>query len=132
MSRRQYILGIPSVNANVMRIIADAPAGTRVEIKEPKRSLPQNDRFWSMLTDFADQVEHHGRRYTPDQWKAIFLHAYGQEMTFVPSLDGKGFIPIGNRSSDLSVREMCDLQEMITAEGAARGVRFQVYSREAA
>src|SRR5688572_3877585 len=88
-----------------------APSGTRIEFKGSKRSLPQNDKMWAMLTDIAQQKEHAGRRYTPDQWKVLFLHACGREVQFIPSLDGATFIPWGQSSSDLSKEEMSELIE---------------------
>jgi hypothetical protein len=124
MSRALLILGRSDVNERAINWIRKAPPGTRVEFKGPRRSLDQNARMWAMLTDFASQVEHGGRKYSPEEWKAIFMHALGQEVRFVPSLDGQGFVPIGQKTSELSVSEMCDLQELITAEGAQRGVVF--------
>lgn len=97
---------------------------TRVEFKSTKRSLPQNSLFWAMLTDVAAHKEHNGRKYTPDQWKLLFLCAIGREMQFIPSLDNKTFIPWGNSSSDLSKEEMTALIEFIAAWGAENGVVF--------
>lgn len=103
---------------------AKADAGTRVEFKRARRSLPQNDRMWAMLTDIAQQKEHAGRKYTPDQWKVLFMHACGREVQFVPALDGSTFIPWGQSSSDLSKQEMTDLIEFMLAWGAENGVAF--------
>jgi hypothetical protein len=101
-----------------------APWGTRIEFKAQKRSLEQNDKMWAMLTDVATQKDHAGRRYTPDQWKVIFMHACGREVQFIPSLDGATFIPWGSSSSDLSKAEMSDLIEFIASWGAQNGVVF--------
>jgi len=104
--------------------VRQAPAGTRIEFKATKRTLPQNDRMWAMLTDVAAQKDHVGRRYTPDQWKIIFMHACGREVQFIPSLDGSTFIPWGQSSSDLSKAEMSELIEFMFAWGAENGVVF--------
>jgi hypothetical protein len=101
-----------------------APTGTRIEFKAAKRTLPQNDRMWAMLTDVATQKEHAGRKYTPDQWKILFIHACGREVQFIPSLDNATFIPWGQSSSDLSKEEMTQLIEFIFAWGAEHGVVF--------
>lgn len=77
-----------------------------------------------MLTDVSTQIEHAGRRYSPDEWKVLFMHALGQEVKFLPGLDGKTFVPMGYRSSDLSVAEMTDLIEFMFAWGAEHGVVF--------
>ena len=104
--------------------VMKAPIGTRVEFKASKRSLPQNDRFWALLTDVATQVTHLGQKYTPDQWKVLFMHACGREVQFLPGLDGKTFLPWGQSSSDLSKAEMSDLMEFIVAWGCENGVTF--------
>lgn len=104
--------------------IAQAPAGTRIEFKAAKRSLEQNSRMWAMLTDVATQKEHAGRKYTPDQWKILFMHACGREVQFIPALDNSTFIPWGQSSSDLSKSEMTELIEFIFAWGAEHGVVF--------
>jgi len=106
------------------RWVMAAPVGTRVEFKRPKRTLPQNDRMWAMLTDIASQKEHAGRKYSPDQWKVLFMHACGREVQFIPALDNGTFIPWGQSSSDLSKQEMTDLIEFMLAWGAENGVHF--------
>lgn len=124
MGRAFKVLHTNSDRYQVCRWAHKAPPGTRVEFKAPKRTLPQNDRMWSRLTDIAEQKEHAGRRYTPDQWKILFLHAIGREVQFIPSLDNSTFIPWGQSSSDLSVSEMTALIDFIEAWGAQNGVTF--------
>lgn len=101
-----------------------APVGTRIEFKRPKRTLPQNDRMWAMLTDIAAQKEHAGRKYSPDQWKVLFMHACGREVQFIPALDNSTFIPWGQSSSDLSKEEMTALIDFMFAWGAENSVTF--------
>ena len=125
MSRALICIGGPDTRAKAVHWITKAPTGTRVEFKAAKRSLPQNDRMWAMLTDIAQQKGHAGQKYTPDQWKVLFMHACGREVQFIPALDGSGFIPWGQSSSDLSKAEMTDLIEFIFSWGAENGVVFQ-------
>jgi len=103
----------------------NAPSGTRVEWKRSKRTIPQNDRMWSMLGDVSKQVEHGGRKYPPADWKCLFMHALGQEVRFLPSINGQGFVPIGYRSSDLSKTEMTELMDLMESWGAEHGVVFR-------
>lgn len=124
MSRALLTIYTQPDRLRACRWIDQAPPGTRIEFKEIKRTLPQNDLMWSLLTDVATQKEHCGRKYTPDQWKLIFMHALGREIQFIPSLDGSTFIPCGGRSSDLGKSEMSDLIEYIMAWGAQNGVVF--------
>ena len=80
--------------------------------------------MWAMLTDVSKQATHMCRRYTPDEWKVLFLHALGKEMTFLPALDGTTFVPYGQHSSDLGKSEMTALIELIFAWGAEHGITF--------
>lgn len=101
-----------------------APAGMRIEFKETKRTLPQNDRLWAMLTDVATQLPWHGVKLSPNDWKLLFLDSLKRELRMVPNLDGDGFVTLGRSSSDLSKAEMTDLIELIGAFGANHGVVF--------
>jgi hypothetical protein len=125
MSRAVITLSTPADRDRAAKWSRQAPTGTRLEFKQPKRSLPQNDRLWAMLTDIATQKDHAGRKYTPDQWKVLFMHACGREVQFIPSLDNATFIPWGQSSSDLSKVEMTDLIEFIFKWGAEHGVIFK-------
>ena len=98
MSRHLLTIWSTADRARAARYIAQAPSGTRVEFKAAKRTLPQNDRMWAMLTDIAAQKQHGDRKYTPDEWKALFMHACGRETQFAPALNGNGFFPLGYRS----------------------------------
>jgi len=124
MTRAVIVLTQDTERQKAARWAAKLPEGTRVEFKAPKRSLPQNDRMWAMLTDLASQVKWHGLRLTADDWKLIFLDALRREVRMVPNLDGNGFVSLGRSSSDLSKAEMTDLIDLISAFGANHGVVF--------
>ena len=124
MSRALIIVRTEEDRAKAAVWARKAPSGCRILFQETKRTLPQNDRMWAMLTEIAAQKEHCGQKYTPDQWKALFMHACGQEMEFVRTLDGQTWMPLGYRSSDLEVEEMSALIEFILAWGTENGVRF--------
>jgi hypothetical protein len=118
-----------TINSNADRAklsdwVAKAPWGTRVEFKAAKRTMPQNDRMWAMLTDLATQVKWHGLTLKPDDWKLVFLASLKRETRIVPNLDGDGFVNLGTSSSDLSKHEMTDLIELIFAFGANHSVIF--------
>jgi hypothetical protein len=113
VSKHLLILMNDTVRARAMRWVSRLPVGTRVEFSEPRRTTDQNAKLWALLGDVSRNHEHHGRRYSPDDWKVLFMLALGKEMRFAPSLDGHGFVPLGTRSSKLSKAEMSDLIEFI-------------------
>jgi len=125
MTRAVLILTNQAVRGKAALWCAKLPAGTRVEFKETKRSIPQNDRMWAMLTEVSQQARHHTFKLSPEDWKLLFLSQLRGELRLVPNLDGTGLVPLGNSSSDLSKGEMTALIELIFAYGAAHGVTFQ-------
>ncbi len=131
MPRQLLILANESVRERAVDWIAKAPVGTRIEFKGPKRSLEQNAKLWATLTDIASQATHSGRKYTTDQWKAIFLNAIGREIQFIPALDGQSFIPWGQSSSDLSKDEMSELLAFMEAWCAENGVTLHYIEKAA-
>lgn len=132
MTRAVLVLSNGQVREKAARWIANVPPGTRVEFKAPKRSLPQNDRFWAHLTDVSQQVTWHGVKLSPDQWKLVFMDGLKREMRIVPNIDGTGFVNLGTSSSDLSKEEMSNLIDLIAAFGAQHGVVFGDVGEEAA
>ena len=125
MTRALLVLNTDSDRDTACRWARGIPLGSRIEFKETKRTLPQNDLMWALLTEVSQQLQHGGRRYDAEQWKSIFLHAFGREITFLPSLDMKTFLPIELSSSDLGKDEMTNFIEFIIKEGTERGVVFR-------
>lgn len=125
MSRATIIITSARDRLRIATWAAKLPWNTRVEFKAPKRTLPQNDRMWAMLTDVATQVAWHGQKLTPDDWKLIFLDGLRREMRIVPNLDNNGFVNLDRSSSDLSKSEMSDLIELMFAFGAKHDVVFR-------
>ena len=117
------LLRTKAARSQVCQWALNAPEGTIVTFKRPGRTLPQNDKMWAMLTDVARQAEHNGRRYTPDQWKALFMHACGHEVHFMAGLNSEPF-PAGFRSSNLNKEQMGELLDFIDAWGIQNGVKF--------
>jgi len=124
MARHVFTLRGEGERAKLIAWASRVPVGWRVEFKEPKRSMEQNNRFWAMLSDVARQGQINGLKFDPEQWKCIFMKAVGRDVSFLPTLDGTYFFPAGFRSSDLSVREMSDLQTFIEAWGDESGIIF--------
>lgn len=93
-----------------------------LEIRPEKRSDAQNRRLWAMLADISAQVDWYGHKLTADEWKDVFSASL-KRTKVVPGLDG-GFVVCGQSTSKMTKAEMCELQELIEAFGAEKGVRF--------
>ena len=108
-------------------IKAALTAGHRLilEIKPETRSLAQNARLWAMLTEISEQVDWYGRKLTPEEWKHVFSASL-KKQDVVPGLDG-GFVVLGLSTSRMTKGEMSDLQQLMEAFGAERGVKFKAH-----
>jgi hypothetical protein len=123
MGRAQLILTGLHDRAKAHAWIDKAPANTRVEFKSSKRTLPQNDRMWLMLTAVAEQVEWYGQKLSADDWKDVFSASL-RKARVVPGLDPGTYVPLGMRTSDMGKDEMTVLMDLIEAFAAERGVKF--------
>ena len=103
------------------RLIDAAPDRALVNIRPETRSNEQNALLWSLLSEVS-RAKPDGRELTADQWKCVFMDAAGFKPTFVPNLDGDGFLCLGYKSSRLNKEEFSDLIECINEYGARKGV----------
>lgn len=94
-----------------------------LEIRPEKRSDAQNRRLWAMLADISAQVDWYGHKLTSEEWKDVFSSSL-KRTKVVPGLDG-GFVVCGQSTSKMTKAEMCELQELMEAFGAEKGVRFR-------
>lgn len=122
--KRVFFMVHPQARANAIVAVQQAPDGYCVEVKPKTRSLEQNARLWALLTDVSHQVDWYGRKLTPEDWKHVFTAALSKQ-DVVPGIDG-GFVVLGKSTSKMSVAEMAELQTLIEAFGAERGVTFDV------
>ena len=104
-------------------LIDSAPDNAVVTIKAATRTLDQNAKMWAMLSDIA-RAKPEGRMWTPDTWKAAFMHALGHEIMWQPGIDGGSPFPAGFRTSRLDKAQMADLITMVYEYGDRHGVRW--------
>lgn len=102
-------------------------AKVTIDEAKPTRSLEQNSRMWALLADVSRQVQWpvDGRMQylSPDEWKTIFTAAHTKGQRVAQGIEG-GFVMLGSSTSRMSVGDMIDLQELISAFGAERGVEW--------
>lgn len=124
MGRQNFTLISPLIRSNAIAALREAPDGYRVTIAEPTRSTDQNAKMWAMLNDVA-RAKPEARNWTPETWKAAFMHFLGHQVMFAEGLNGTGPFPVGFRSSRLTVRQMIDLIDCIAAYGDEHGVEWR-------
>jgi hypothetical protein len=127
MSERQtFILAHMQARQRAAAAVAIAPDNWRVEIKEPKRTDGQNDRFHAICNDIVRSgLQWAGKRRTTAQWKVLLVSGHatatkeGAEM--VPGLEGE-FVNIRESTALMSVRRGSSLIEYSTAFAVSNGV----------
>lgn len=133
MNKQSYFLIDSERRRNCTNFINNLPVNPGsplvVTIQEKTRSLDQNAKLWATLSDVSDQVDWHGRKLTSEEWKWVFTAAL-KKQDVVPGIDG-GFVVLGQSTSRMTVGEMRDLIELISAFGAEQGVRFGDEASEA-
>lgn len=108
----------------MLEVIAKAlQAGpVTVRLSRPTRSLDQNAKMWAMLADISSQVEWHGVRLSPTDWKNLVTASiFGIKM--LPGLDG-GFVALGKATSRMTKRQLSDVIEQLYAFGAEHDVTW--------
>ncbi|MGE0290633.1 MAG: recombination protein NinB [Bradyrhizobium sp.] len=117
------ILRGPSQRAFAKGLIDRAPNDAVVSIREATRNADQNAKMWAMLSDVS-RAKPESRMWTPETWKAAFMHVLGHQVQFCEGLDNSGPFPLGFRSSRLTVRQMADLITCIAEYGDRHGVEW--------
>ena len=123
MSRATVIIRTDADRKRVATWAQNVQPGSRVEFKAPRRSLPQNDLMWALLTDISRQIQWFGEWRTPPDFKDI-LTAHFRKCQVVPGIDPGTVVPLGMRTSELGKDEMSAFIECIYAFGSERGVKF--------
>lgn len=89
---------------------------------EEARNLDQNRKQWAMFNDLSKQLEWHGKKLTPEQWKELLSHEW-RAQEIVPAISG-GFCALGVRTSKMKKREMAELIELTYVFGSQHGVKW--------
>lgn len=128
MSRRIFTLANDRIRSRAIDAIREARAGSRIEIKGPKRSHDQNAKMHAMLGDIAEQLSHYGLKLDVEDWKDVFMDELSRdhrlEARVARGLYGAGFVPLGRSTSELDVPEFSDLIALISAFGDSHGVEW--------
>ena len=106
------------------RLIDEAAIGDVVRISKQTRSGAQNDLMWSLIADIMANPNNERPHWSPESWKAGFMQYCGHAIRRDQGLGDCGPLPVGFRSSQLTVREMAALITAIYEYGASHGIVF--------
>lgn len=111
----------------VEAVEAQGPQDITLKAHQDTRSAVQNRKMWAMLGDIARQVEWpvDGRmqRLNADDWKHVLSAGLKRHQRVAMGIDG-GFVILGQRTSKMTIAEMGDLIEIMTAFGNERRVSW--------
>lgn len=126
MSRAVVVLNTQADREKASRWCLKVKAGTTVTFTENKRTIPQNDRMWAMLTQLSKKAKYHGIWLTADGWKMLFVAQARQELKMlVPNLDNNGFVDLGGATSNMTVEEISAIIELIFAYAARADIDLE-------
>ncbi|WP_316309139.1 recombination protein NinB, partial [Clavibacter michiganensis] len=102
--------------ARVAKWAQNVEVGTIVEFRKKTRSNEQNAKLHAMLGEVAEQVVWYGRKLDSDDWKNLFTASL-RVADVVPGIDRGTIVPLGIRTSSMTIEEMGNLITLIYAFG---------------
>lgn len=126
----KVILAGRSQREHALNLVRVAPINSRVTITGAQRTISQNARLWAMLSEVS-AAKPGGRSHSPEVWKVLFMSALGHEAQFMEGLAGEA-IPVGFRSSKLTIKQMVELQDFIEFWCASNGVQLSTWENSSA
>lgn len=91
--------------------------GTVVTFRKKSRSTDQSAKMWAMLHEVSEQVDWYGQKLDAEDWKDVFTASL-RHARVVPGIDKGTYVPLGMRTSTMTIDEMSNLIELIYAFGA--------------
>ena len=126
--RKTFILAHYAARRKAIAAVTDAPDGYRVEVREPKRTDGQNERFHALCGDIAKSpVTWAGKRRSAVGWKVLLVSGHatatGEGSEMIPGLEGE-FVNIRESTAQMSIKRGSSLIEYATAFAVTNGVRL--------
>lgn len=126
MSRNAITLQSKADRERAAAWCANAPTGSTVEFRGPRRNCDQNALMWSLLGQISQQITWHGQKLSAEDFKDL-CSASLRRYEVVPGIDPGTVVPLGMRTSQMTKDEMTALIELIIAFGTERGVKFREF-----
>jgi hypothetical protein len=131
--RQSFILAHPEARRRALQAVQEAPSGTRVGLREAKRTDAQSNKFHAICTDFAHSaMEWAGKRRTKEQWKVLLVSGHavatGSGAEMIPGLEGE-FVNIRESTALMSVSRGSSLIEYSVALAQQNNVLLREYEK---
>jgi hypothetical protein len=109
--------------------IESAPLGYRVEIREPKRTDGQNDRFHAICSDIARSgFQWFGKKRTAQEWKVLLISGHAvatkEGAEIIPGLEGE-LVSIRESTALMSVKRGASLIEYAQSWAVNNGIALR-------
>jgi hypothetical protein len=126
--KQLFILAHEMARKNAMQAVLEAPTGYAVEIKPKNRTLDQNAKIHALIQEISRKVVWAGKLQEVETWKrlltAAWLRARGEPVEMLPAIDGFGVDVVFRPTSKLTVKEMSEFIEYVTAWAVEQGIQI--------
>ncbi len=120
--KRLFVMAHPEARRRAMACVAELPEGWRVECSPPRRGADINAALHALLGEIAAAVPWAGKHRSIEVWKRLLVAAWtmavGEQVEFLPALDGHGVDIVFRRTSAMTQAEMRDLLAFVEAWAA--------------
>jgi hypothetical protein len=123
---RTFYLVHSEARRRALACVSEAPAGYRVRVEPPRRSLDQNRAQWPILEAFSQQLKWPVDRelvyMDAEDWKSVLTAAFrGEKIRLARGLNG-GVVMLGMRTSKMPKAVFSEYLEFLHATAIDRGV----------
>lgn len=148
MSKQTFILAHDMARQRAVEAVRSAPAGYRVDVSEPKKSRPQEEKYHAQIGDIARQYMHAGRKWSDEDMKRLLVDAFKEDtkrdpdlgplwlemgdMRLVPAIGRDGFVALGDQTRKFPKKLATAFIEWLYAFGAENDVEWSEPERAVA
>ena len=126
--KKYFILAHELARRNASQAILEAPTGYAVEIRPKNRTLDQNAKIHALIQEISRKIVWAGKLQEVETWKrlltAAWLRARGEPVEMLPAIDGYGVDVVFRPTSKLTVEEMSEFIEYVTAWAVEQGIQI--------
>jgi hypothetical protein len=125
----KFTLHSPAARDYAAEYVRQASLGYRVEVREPKRTDGQNDRFHAICSDIARSgFQWFGKKRTAQEWKVLLISGHAvatkEGAEIIPGLEGE-LVSIRESTALMSVRRGASLIEYAQSWAVNNGITLR-------